>query len=120
TKALATELCLTTQRLLRDHRVRTSRARVDLVVHQVVELQEVLVTHGNRLWEWLSRAAVEQSRLTRGVDQAVTVTVRQNDRAQVVERLFSQTVEHWRPGRTTRCCACRLQTSVRRGARSSP
>src|SRR5690554_4225547 len=73
TKALATKLGLTAQWLLRDHRVRTSRASVNLVVHQVVQLQEVLVAHSNRLRERLSRAAVEQTRLTRGVDQTVTI-----------------------------------------------
>src|SRR5690606_5081878 len=43
TEALTTELRLTTQRLLRDHRVRAGRARVDLVVDQVVQLQDVHV-----------------------------------------------------------------------------
>src|SRR6478735_997407 len=38
---LATELGLTTQRLLRDHRVGAGRAGVDLVVDQVEQLQDV-------------------------------------------------------------------------------
>ena len=60
---LATELRLTTQRLLRDHRVRAGRAGVDLVVDQVVELQDVHVADGDRLGERLAGAAVEQPRL---------------------------------------------------------
>ena len=41
TEALATELRLPTQRLLRDHRVRAGRPGVDLVVDEVGELQDV-------------------------------------------------------------------------------
>ena len=41
TEALATELRLPTQRLLRDHRVRAGRPGVDLVVDEVGQLQDV-------------------------------------------------------------------------------
>src|SRR5690606_41640117 len=46
---LTTELRLTTQRLLRDHRVRPGRTRVDLVVDQVVQLQDVEVADRDRV-----------------------------------------------------------------------
>ncbi len=45
TEALATELRLAAQRLLRDEAVWTDRAGVDLVVHQVVQLQHVDVAN---------------------------------------------------------------------------
>src|SRR6476469_8422337 len=60
TEALATELGLTAERLLGDHRVRAGGAGVDLVVHQVVELQDVHVAHGHRVRERLAGAAVER------------------------------------------------------------
>src|SRR5208337_3800881 len=44
-ETLASELRLATQRLLRDERVRPDGTRVNLVVHQVRELQHVDVTH---------------------------------------------------------------------------
>src|SRR3546814_6614663 len=40
-------LCLTTQRLLSDEGVRTCRTGVDLVVHEVKELEGVHVTDGH-------------------------------------------------------------------------
>ena len=60
---LATELRLTAERLLGDHRVRAGRAGVDLVVDQVVQLQDVHVADRDRLRERLAGAAVEQLRL---------------------------------------------------------
>src|SRR5699024_1942352 len=63
TEALTAELGLTAQRLLGDHRVRTGGAGVELVVHQVVQLQDVQVAHDNRLAERLTGAAVEEPRL---------------------------------------------------------
>src|SRR4051794_11228935 len=63
TEALATELRLTTQRLLRDHRVGPGRAGVDLVVDQVQQLQDVDVADRDRLAERLAGATVEQPRL---------------------------------------------------------
>jgi len=47
TETLATELGFTTQRLLRHERVRSGRARVHLVIHQVVQLKIVHVTYGD-------------------------------------------------------------------------
>ena len=61
---LPAELRLAAQRLLRDERVRTDRARVDLVVDEVVELEHVHHAHGDLLVERLAGAAVEEHRLT--------------------------------------------------------
>ena len=57
-EALAAELRLPAQRLLRDHRVRAGRPGVDLVVDEVGELQDVDVAHGDRLVVGLAGAAV--------------------------------------------------------------
>src|SRR5690242_13909715 len=54
TEALATELRLTTERLLGDHRVRAGAAGVDLVVHEVVQLEDVHVADRHRLRERLA------------------------------------------------------------------
>src|SRR6184192_2975593 len=51
---LAAELCLTAERLLRDQRVRTGRARVDLVVDQMVELHHVHDAHRHLVGEGLA------------------------------------------------------------------
>src|SRR4249919_759211 len=59
-EALAAELRLAAQRLLGDERVRTGRTRVHLVVDQVVELQHVHVTHGDRALERFAGATVVQ------------------------------------------------------------
>src|SRR5215210_3993467 len=64
-EALAAELRLAAQRLLGDERVGSDRARVDLVVHQMRELQHVDVAHGHLLLERLSGHPVEQRRLAR-------------------------------------------------------
>src|SRR5689334_23415166 len=77
TEALATELGLTAERLLGDHRVRAGRARVDLVVDQVVELQDVHVAHGDRVRERLAGATVEEPRLSVRADQADAVAARE-------------------------------------------
>ena len=62
-ETLTAELRLATQRLLRDERVRPDRARVDLVVDQVVELEHVHDAHRDVLIERLAGAAVEEDRL---------------------------------------------------------
>ena len=62
---LAAELRLAAERLLRDERVGPDRAGVDLVVHQVVELEHVHDAHGDVLVERLAGAAVEEDRLAR-------------------------------------------------------
>ena len=59
-EALTAELRLATQRLLRDQRVRAGRAGVDLVLHQVDELEHIDVADGHRLVEGLAGAAVVQ------------------------------------------------------------
>src|SRR6478736_3946924 len=73
TEPLTAELRLPTQRLLRDHRVRTGRPGVDLVVHEVGELQDVDVADGHRPVVGLTRAAVVQRRLAVVGDQALAV-----------------------------------------------
>jgi len=64
TKALATKLCFTTERLLRDHRVRTRGACVDLVIDEVVELQDVHVAHRHGCREGFARATIEEVSFT--------------------------------------------------------
>ena len=59
-EALAAELRLAAQRLLRDQAVRPGRARVHLVVDQVVQLQHVHVADGDRAIERLAGAPVVQ------------------------------------------------------------
>ena len=61
-EALAAELRLAAQRLLRDQAVRTGGTRVHLVVDQVVELQHVHVADGDLALEALAGAAVVQRR----------------------------------------------------------
>ena len=65
-ETLAAELRLAAQRLLGDQRVRPDRARVDLVVDQVVQLQHVHDADGDVVVERLAGLAVEQRRLTVG------------------------------------------------------
>src|SRR5262245_17306975 len=59
-EALTAELRLAAQRLLGDQAVRTGRARVDLVLDQVVELEHVDPPHRHRLVELLTRPAVAE------------------------------------------------------------
>ena len=65
-EALAAELGLAAERLLRDERVRPDRARVDLVVDQVVELEHVHDADGDVVVERLAALAVEQRALAVG------------------------------------------------------
>src|SRR5687768_18306313 len=64
-ETLAAELCLTGQRLLRDERVWSDRACVNLVIDQVRELQHVNHADRNRVIEALARAPVAQPDLAR-------------------------------------------------------
>src|SRR5271166_1500566 len=64
-KALTAELRLAAQRLLGDQRIRPDRTRVDLVVHQVRQLEHVDIAHGHGLLELLTRHAVVQAGLAR-------------------------------------------------------
>src|SRR5262245_10080161 len=62
-EALAAELRLAAQRLLGHERVRARRARVDLVIHEVRELEHVQVAHRDALVEGIAVAAVAQLHL---------------------------------------------------------
>ena len=62
-ETLPAELRLAAEGLLRDQRVGPDRARVDLVVDQVVELEHVHDAHGDVLIEGVAGAAVEEDRL---------------------------------------------------------
>ena len=64
---LAAELGLAAQRLLGHQGVRAGGAGVDLVVHQVVQLQEVHVAHRNFVVKGLAGAAVVQHALALGI-----------------------------------------------------
>ena len=73
-ETLAAELGLAAQRLLGDQAVRADRAGVDLVVHEVVELQHIDVAHRHLALELLAGASVVQRHLagaveTRGLEQ---------------------------------------------------
>src|SRR6476619_5556371 len=72
-EALATELGLSAQWLLSDHRVRAGRASVNLVVDQVQQLEDVDVPDAHRLRERLSRPTVEQPGLAGSSDQLLAV-----------------------------------------------
>src|SRR5581483_7447732 len=102
TEALATELGLTTERLLRDHRVRARAARVDLVVHEVVQLEDVLVTHSDRLRERLAGATVEQAGLAVLTDEADAIAVRQGRLEQTGDLVLAGTIEDRRGDLRTR------------------
>src|SRR6476620_4285144 len=93
TEALATELGLTAERLLGDHRVRTRGASVDLVVDEVVELEEVHVAARDGLRERLAGAAVEEARLARGVDEADPVARLERRVEQTRDDVLGGTVE---------------------------
>src|SRR5690606_40731693 len=63
TEALATELRLTTQRLLSNEGVRSDRTRMDLVIDQVMQLQHVDVADSHITVECLTRTAIVQGNL---------------------------------------------------------
>ena len=87
-EALAAELRLAAQRLLRDEAVRAGRARVHLVVDEVVQLQHVHVADGDRAVERLAGAAVVQR------DLAGTRQPRELEHA--LDLLLGRAVEHRR------------------------
>src|SRR6516165_8571575 len=93
TEALPAELRLTAQRLLGDHRVRAGAPRVDLVVHQVEQLEDVDVADRDRVLERLAGPAVEQARLTVRPYQSLTIPVRQRAAEQAGDLLFLGPVE---------------------------
>src|SRR5688572_16703107 len=57
-KTLTSELCLSTQRLLSNKRVRSDRTSVHLVVHHVYQLDHVNDTYGSFLVKTLSGFSV--------------------------------------------------------------
>src|SRR5690606_3852360 len=59
---------LAAQRLLGDERVRSGRTCVDLVVHEMMELEEILVTDSDRPREGLARPSVIKRHLARDVE----------------------------------------------------
>src|SRR5204862_7228328 len=63
--SLPAELRLTARRLLGDQRVRGRRARVDLVVDEVQQLQDVHVADRDRLLVGRAALAVEEAHLAR-------------------------------------------------------
>ena len=65
-EALAAELRLAAERLLGDQAVGADRARVDLVVHQVVQLQHIDVADRHFAIERLAGAPVVEPRLAGG------------------------------------------------------
>src|SRR5687767_15598376 len=67
-ETLAAELCLTGQRLLRDERVWTDRACVNLVIDQVRELEHVNHAHRHRMVEAMAGTAIPQPDFARGLD----------------------------------------------------
>src|SRR6266566_7062939 len=62
-EALAAELGLAAQRLLGDEAVRAGRAGVDLVLHEVMQLEHVDIADGDRTVERLTGSAVAQGDL---------------------------------------------------------
>src|SRR5439155_24916444 len=128
-EALAAELCLTPERLLGDQRVGAGRARVDLVVHQVEQLQDVHVADRHLLLEGVAVPAVEQPHLAGAVptlgplrvdqelDRRVRVQLRPLDE-RLVDVLLARAVEDRRSDRArvaVRRVAVLVEDAVRRG-----
>ena len=88
-EALAAELRLAAQRLLGDHRVRAGRAGVDLVVHEVGQLEDVHEADGDLVVVRVAGAPVVEHRLAVVADQAVAVD---RLRVEVVEDLLDRRV----------------------------
>ena len=112
-EALAAELRLAAQRLLGDERVRAGRARVDLVVDEVEQLEDVHVADGDLLLERLAGLAAEQPHLARSswrplgpllvddeLDRRVRVLLRPLDE-RVVDVLDGRAVEDRRRDRAS-------------------
>src|SRR5690606_28049513 len=93
TEALATELRLTTQRLLGNQTVRAGRTRVHLVVNKVVQLEHVHVANGYRTVKLVTGTAIPQLHLAGGV---VTSKLEQR-----LDFILLGTIEHWRRHRHT-------------------
>src|ERR1700761_9440839 len=65
TKTLATELRLTTQRLLRDQAIRSNRTRVHLIVDHVVQLDDIDDTYRGFLVKPFAGFAIIKMRVTK-------------------------------------------------------
>src|SRR3954462_8613942 len=89
-EALATELRLATQRLLRDEAVRTGGPGVDLVLDEVVELEHVDLADGDRAVEQLARAAIAQ--------EGLAVLGQTGGDERLPDSLLVRAVEHRRGG----------------------
>src|SRR5579864_6118307 len=87
-ETLSAELRLAAQGLLGYERIRSDGTGVNLVVHQVRQLEHVDVAHGDGLFELLARHAVEQGRLARGGQAGVL--------EQRLDLAFFRSVEHRR------------------------
>src|SRR5699024_2092737 len=101
-EALATELGLTTQRLLGTHGARTGGTGVNRLVDQVVQLQHVHVAHGARVLVWLTSTADDQLRLTEVNRIANTVAGGQARTHPATQRADARTTELWRSSQTIR------------------
>ena len=93
TESLATKLCLTTKRLLRNQTVRSGRTCMHLVVDEVVQLQHVHIANGGNTFELLTGAPIDQLSLT-GSGQP-------GQFEQILDLLFGRTVEDGRRRRHT-------------------
>src|SRR5665213_2619908 len=87
-EALAAELRLAAQRLLGDEAVGADRPGVDLIVHQVMQLQHVDVADRDLAIELLAGAAIGQRHLARDVEPGL--------RQQSHDVLFARAIEHRR------------------------
>ena len=106
-EALAAELRLAAQRLLRDQAVRAGRTRVHLVVDQVVQLQHVHVADGHRR----ARSARRCGRRTGASDRSAAVGERS-----MLDLFLGRAVEHRRRHRHAVPTGCRRARSLRRSA----
>src|SRR5690606_20487413 len=97
TKALATELSLTTKRLLRNERIGARRTRVHLVVDQVMQLEVMHVTDSDRTFELVAGAAVVQPGLSAiGCElELLGFFVGVGQLENLADLLFGCTVKHW-------------------------
>src|SRR5262245_21814913 len=93
---LAAELRLPAQRLLGDHRVGAGRPGVDLVVHQVQQLQDVAHPDRHGLLVRLAAPAVVQDRLADVVDQPHAVLVGMGAADRLEDLVLARAVEHRR------------------------
>ncbi len=96
-EALAAEARLAAERLLRDQAVGTGRARVHLLVDEVVQLQHVHDADGDLLLEGLAGAAVVERRTCRLVGSPASVS-------SASISLLARAVEGRRVARGCRAC----------------